>query len=43
MTDQGQNSTVHENEEPDATEDDVTPEEAGDEFNDRRKEKDKQN
>ena len=43
MTDQGQNSTVQENEEPKVTEDDVTPEEAGDEFNDRRKEKEKQN
>ena len=43
MTDQGQNSMVQENEEPKVTEDDVTPEEAGDEFNDRRKEKKKQN
>ena len=43
MTDQGQNSMVQENEEPKVTEDDVTPEEAGDEFNDRRKEKEKQN
>ena len=43
MTDQGQNSTVQENEKPKVTEDDVTPKEAGDEFNDRRKEKEKQN
>ena len=43
MTDQGQNNMVQENEEPKVTEDDVTPEEAGDEFNDRRKEKEKQN
>ena len=43
MTDQGQNSTVQENEEPKVTKDDVTPEEAGDEFNDRKKEKEKQN
>ena len=42
MTDQGPTNTVHENEESDVTQDDVTQEEEA-EFNDRGEDKDKQN
>ena len=41
MTDQGQNGRDQENEEPRVSEDDVTKNEAGDEFNDPNKEKEK--
>ena len=43
MTDQGQNDKDQEIEEPTVNEDDVTPEEAGDEFSDPKKEKEKRN
>ena len=43
MTDQGQNGRGQENEEPRVSEDEVTKDEAGDEFNDPKKEKEKRN
>ena len=43
MTDQGQNGKGQENEEPRVSEDDDTTNEAGDEFNDPNKEKEKRN
>ena len=43
MTDHGQNDRGQEKEEPTVNEDDVTPEEAGDEFSDPQKEKEKRN